>query len=67
MITNCNCSERKKATDGCPLQGECLATNVVYLAEVVETKVDGQERVDQRVCYGDYQISSIVLSHNCKG
>ena len=56
VLTNCNCSERKKATDGCPLQGECLATNVVYLAEVVETKVDGQEEVEKYVgCTTDFK------------
>ena len=49
VLTNCNCSERKKEADGCPLQGECRATNVVYLAEVVETKVDGQKEVEKYV------------------
>ena len=48
-LTNCNCSERKKESEGCPLQGECLATNIVYLAEVEETKVDGQVEEEKYV------------------
>ena len=48
--TTCDCSERKKMeTGGCPLQGKCLTENVVYQAEVVETKVDGQVEVQKYV------------------
>ena len=55
-LTNCNCSEAKLATNGCPLQGECLATNVVYLAEVEETKVDGKVEVEKYVgCTTDFK------------
>ena len=48
-LTNCNCSKRRMEVEGCPLQGKCLETNVVYLAEVVETKVDGKEEVEKYV------------------
>ena len=48
--TTCDCSERKKREiGGCPLQGKCLTRNVVYQAEVVETRVDGKEEVEKYV------------------
>ena len=55
--TTCNCSKKKmEETGGCPLQGKCLTTNVVYQAEVVETKVDGQEEVEKYVgCTTDFK------------
>ena len=41
---------------GCPLEGKCLITNVVYQAVVVETKVDGQEEVEKYVgCTTDFK------------
>ena len=40
----------------CPLKGKCLITNVVYQAEVVETKADGQEEVEKYVgCTTDFK------------
>ena len=53
----CNCSRRKlEEMGGCPLEGKCLITNVVYQAVVVETKVDGQEEVEKYVgCTTDFK------------
>ena len=53
----CNCSRRKlEEIGGCPLKGKCLITNVVYQAEVVETKADGQEEVEKYVgCTTDFK------------
>ena len=53
----CNCNRRTmEENGGCPLQGKCLITNVVYQAEVVETKVDGQEEVEKYVgCTTDFK------------
>ena len=39
----CNCPKKKRLAGECPLQGECLVPNVIYQAEVVETKLDGEE------------------------
>ena len=36
---NCNCQSKKK----CPLDGNCLETNVVYQATVIETKTQQTE------------------------
>ena len=53
----CNCTRRTmEENGGCPLQGKCLMTNVVYQADVVETKVDGQEEVEKYVgCTTDFK------------
>ena len=53
----CNCSRRMmEEVGGCPLQGKCLSNNVVYQAEVVESKVDGQEEVEKYIgCTTDFK------------
>ena len=45
----CNCPAAKREAGECPLQGKCLDSNVVYQAEVVETKVDGEVKVETYV------------------
>ena len=63
----CNCTRRTmEENGGCPLQGKCLMTNVVYQADVVETKVDWQEEVDTwlgGVCLG-LPATALELPHN---
>ena len=70
--TTCNCSKKKmEETGGCPLQGKCLTTNVVYQAEVAETKVDGKEEVEKYVgCTTDFKTRWRQLgcsSSTCSG
>ena len=45
----CNCPKKKRLAGECPLQGECFVPNVVYQAEVVETKLDGEVKVEKYV------------------
>ena len=45
----CNCPKAKRLAGECPLQGKCLDPNVVYLAEVAETTVDGEVKVEKYV------------------
>ena len=48
-VRDCNCPARKREAGECPLQGKCLTKNNVYQATVVETKVDGEEKVETYV------------------
>ena len=43
--------DSRSRINGCPLDGDCLQTNVVCLAEVPETKGDGTVAVEKYVGY----------------
>ena len=45
----CNCPKKKRLAGECPLQGKCMVPNVIYQAEVVETKLDGEVKVEKYV------------------
>ena len=45
----CDCPRRKQEAGECPLQGHCIERNNVYQATVVETKIDGTEKVETYV------------------
>ena len=45
----CSCPRAKRLAGECPLQGKCITTNNVYQATVVETKVDGEQKVETYV------------------
>ena len=46
---SCNCSRVTRLAGECPLQGKCITTNNVYQATVVETTVDGEQKVETYV------------------
>ena len=45
----CSCPRAKRLAGECPLQGKCITTNNVYQATVVETTVDGEQKVETYV------------------
>ena len=45
---SCNCPRATRLAGECPLQGKCITTNNVYQATVVETTVDGEQKVETR-------------------
>ena len=46
---SCNCPRVKRLADECPLQGKCTITNNMYQATVVETTIDGEQKVETYV------------------
>ena len=46
---SCNCPRATRLAGKCPLQGKCITTNNVYQATVVETTVDGEQKVETYV------------------
>ena len=45
----CDCPRAKRDAGECPLQGHCLDKNNVYQATVVETKPNGEQKVETYV------------------
>ena len=46
---SCSCPRAKRLAGDCPLQGKGITKNNVYQATVVETKADGEQRVETYV------------------
>ena len=45
----CDCPKATREAGTCPLQGYCLDSNIVYQAEVVETRTDGVKKKETYV------------------
>ena len=48
-VKHCSCSKAIQKAGTCPLQDYCFDNNIVYQAKVVETKTDGEEKVETYV------------------
>ena len=48
-VRHCSCPKATREAGTCPLQGYCLDSNIVYQAEVVETRTDGVKKKETYV------------------